>query len=78
MGFSLPIDEWLRVELKTLGQERIFSDEILRLKLVNEEVLRNDWQRHIEGSANYSHQVMLICILAEWLVYWKPCSIGSE
>ncbi len=78
MGFSLPIDEWLRVELKTWAEERIFSDEILRLKLVNEEVLRNDWQRHIEGSANYSHQVMLICILAEWLVYWKPCSIGSE
>ncbi len=70
-GFSLPIAIWLRGELKCWAEERIFSNEILELGVFNLNTIERNWQNHVNEKENYGDQFMMLCVLSEWLAYWK-------
>lgn len=70
-GFSLPMESWIRGSLRNWARERIFSDEIRALGVFDEKIIKKDWMQHLDGKQNYSDQIMMLCVLSEWLVNWK-------
>ena len=65
MGFSLPIDEWLRTELRSMVQERVLGSALTDLGIVNRGAVRTLIQEHDHGR---SHGAILwnLLMLGEW------------
>lgn len=67
MGFSVPIDSWLRGPLKLwaedlINEERLISEGYLRPKIV-----RDMWSEHISGRRNWAHSLWNILMFQLWL-----------
>lgn len=64
-GFSIPVDEWLRVELRSRLEARLFRGALLDAGIVDPAVLRRLLQEHDNGR---SHGATLwnLLMLAEW------------
>jgi asparagine synthase (glutamine-hydrolysing) len=65
-GFSVPIGDWLRNELKedllkTLTND--FLDSVLNL---NVEIFKNQLDNHLKGKSDYSHNIWKMYVLAIW------------
>jgi len=65
MGFSLPIDEWLRTELRPLLQQRVEASALMDLRIVNREAVRTVIREHDQGRR---HGALLwnLLMLGEW------------
>jgi len=65
MGFSLPIDEWLRTELRSMVQRRVLGSGRVDLGIVDREVVRMLIREQDQGR---SHGAILwnLLMLGEW------------
>jgi len=65
MGFSLPIDEWLRTELRSMVQRRVLSSALIDVGIVEGEAVRTLIREHDQGR---SHGAILwnLLMLGEW------------
>lgn len=67
MGFGLPIDRWLRVELRDWGQALF---DAMPVELVGEarfKQLRVEWRDHIEGRADHHHGLWNALMISTWM-----------
>jgi asparagine synthase (glutamine-hydrolysing) len=67
MGFSLPIDEWLRGPLREwantlLGEARLTAEGYLDAAAV-----RKKWDEHQQGDRHWHHQLWDVLMLQAWL-----------
>lgn len=67
MGFAVPIDDWLRNELKDwayslLNKERIISDGYFE-----PDVIQKKWQEHLSGKRNWQYPLWNILMFQSWL-----------
>ena len=71
MGFSVPLDVWLRGPLKD------WAECLLSEKRLNDEgyfvtgKVRQIWEQHLNGSKNWSGQLWNILMFQSWLEYQK-------
>lgn len=67
MGFSVPVDEWLR------GSLRGWAENYLTEKRLNEEgyldtrVVRQTWEQHLKGRVNAGGQLWTLLMFQTWL-----------
>lgn len=67
MGFSIPLGEWLRTDLRDwvealLSKERLVSDGFFDAK-----VLHNKWAEHIKGTRNWENDLWSVLMFQSWL-----------
>jgi asparagine synthase (glutamine-hydrolysing) len=82
MGFTLPIDEWLRTELRRLVEATVLGSALLDLKIVDAEAVRVLLREHQAGR---SHGTILwnLLILGTWFeryggrARWNGVRAGS-
>lgn len=77
MGFGMPIDRWLRVELRDWGQALL--DE-MPLELVGEarsRQLRTQWREHLEGRADHHHGLWNALMISTWMQSHRSRSSSS-
>lgn len=65
MGFGVPIDTWLRGDLKDWAQELLFSSSLEEFGIGADE-LQLTWEKHQNGSYNYQYKLWLVLMFQQW------------
>jgi asparagine synthase (glutamine-hydrolysing) len=65
-GFSIPIKNWLRVQLKPLMNELLAPDLIHKRGYFDVKTVSLWMKEHLEGRANHSHRLWSLMVLELW------------
>ena len=65
-GFSIPVKNWLRHELKGFMQETLDKPFFVREGLMRQEPIDRMIQSHVKGKKNHSHQLYSLMMLELW------------
>lgn len=66
-GFGIPIDEWLRSDLRTWAEELLSPTKIRKEGFLNADLVESIWKRHLSGKENFQHQLWSILMFELWL-----------
>lgn len=78
MGFSVPIGDWFRKELKTWGRDRIeFLSTNYQEELDVARIVRV-WERHQDREGNFGNELWCACVVADWLSFMRQASDKIE
>lgn len=67
MGFSVPVAEWFRSDLKRLTEEMLLGSTFESGAYLNQEFIRYLWEKHQSGRWNFSKQLWAILVLEFWM-----------
>lgn len=67
MGFGIPLPTWLRTSWKPLVEESLLSGESRLRSWLREEPVARMVRAHMEGKADYGHQIWALLTLELWL-----------
>ena len=70
-GFAIPLDRWLRGELRSWADARLSDDELFDLAGIKPAAVRELWARHQNSSMNNGTQLWTILILLDWLAVYR-------
>jgi asparagine synthase (glutamine-hydrolysing) len=66
MGFSVPLADWLRGELRGTGEDLLLSDRAMGRGYFAPDEVRAMWARHQARSRNHSHHLWALMMLELW------------
>jgi asparagine synthase (glutamine-hydrolysing) len=67
MGFSIPLDAWLRGPLRDWVEGLLGRDRLRRDGYFDVDLVRTTWQRHLDGELRGAHLVWTIVMFQLWL-----------
>ncbi|MGB3562080.1 MAG: asparagine synthase (glutamine-hydrolyzing) [Thermoanaerobaculia bacterium] len=70
-GFSIPIKEWLRRELRPLMEELLDPGQLQREGVFAVETIATLKREHEEGIANHSHILWSLMVFEDWRRRWR-------
>jgi asparagine synthase (glutamine-hydrolysing) len=66
MGFSVPVGDWLRGELREWAEEMLSDSRIKRDGYLNAKVVRRKWTDHLSGAQECSQLLWNLLMLESW------------
>jgi asparagine synthase (glutamine-hydrolysing) len=66
MGFSIPVDNWFRTELRAFFEETVFRNDSKASSFLNTAGIRKLWQKHLCGTLNAGYQLWTILMFYLW------------
>jgi asparagine synthase (glutamine-hydrolysing) len=69
MGFGVPIDSWLRAELREWAEDLLSIESLERHGLFNIEAIRIKWQEHKSGSRNWQYLLWDVLVFQDWMAH---------
>ena len=76
-GFSIPIKNWLRAEMKPLLQEVLDQDRIRQEGIFDPEETERLKREHLAGTANHSHVLWSLVVFQTWQSMWLKGTPGE-
>ena len=67
-GFGIPLNNWLKGELKDFAYSMIRSRKLYNL--IDRQKIRETWDKHQEGLENNAGTIWMLIILSGWLDNW--------
>jgi len=71
MGFSMPIDAWLRGPLRDWGESLLDPSRLRDEGFFAVEAIRARWDEHQAGARNWQHSLWVILMFQAWLERWR-------
>ena len=65
MGFGVPIDTWLRGDLKDWANELLFFSSLEEFGISNQ-AIRSTWEKHQTGQYNYQYKLWVVLMFQQW------------
>ena len=75
MGFSIPLDTWLRGPLREWAESLLDESRIKQEGFFEPTLIRKKWQEHLSGKCNWQHQLWVILMFQSWLEFTKNESL---
>jgi asparagine synthase (glutamine-hydrolysing) len=69
MGFGVPIDSWLRGELREWAEDLLSRESLERHGLFNIEAIRAKWQEHTSGGRNWQYLLWDVLVFQDWIAH---------
>ncbi len=67
MGFSVPIDKWLRGPLRPWA-ESLLNEQLLKQQgYLNSALVRKTWEEHLSGRRNWHYHLWSVLMFQAWL-----------
>lgn len=66
MGFGVPIDSWLRGELKDWAGDLFANLRAKNSDLINVDFVEQKWQQHVAGKQNWQHFLWNVLMFQSW------------
>ena len=70
MGFGVPIDHWLRVELKDLLLDYLSAERLKREGLFNTNFVDKKIKEHLSGQVNHQYRLWPLLMWKMWRERW--------
>ena len=67
IGFGIPMNLWLKNELREWVEDIIYSQTIENYKILNKKVILGRWSEFLNGNDHWGLSIWYICILQSWL-----------
>ena len=67
MGFSIPLDEWLRGPMRDWAENLLSEERLLREGFLNPVPIRQKWKEHLSGKRNWQHSLWSVLMFQGWL-----------
>ena len=67
MGFSIPIGEWLRGDLRDWAEELLSRERLSREGYFNPDPIRAIWLEHLSGRYNHEKKLWNVLMFQSWL-----------
>ncbi len=67
MGFAIPLDQWLRTELRDWAENLLAPERLTQEGFFDVAAVRNTWAAHLGGSRNYSSRLWSVLMFQAWL-----------
>jgi len=65
-GFSIPLKDWLRKELKPVFEEAVFSNSSAVAEYLDPQYVASLWKEHQSGMRDYAAELWSILFFAKW------------
>lgn len=65
-GFSIPLAEWLRNDLKTVFEENVLADNSFSAGIFQQAYIRSAWSQHQRGIRDYAYHLWALLMLECW------------
>ena len=66
MGFGVPLDSWLRKDLKNWASH-LLSDEVFnKHELLKKDDIQSMWRQHLKNEKNWQHPIWNVLMLHSW------------
>jgi asparagine synthase (glutamine-hydrolysing) len=65
-GLTVPIGSWLRGELRPWAEELLDETRLRQEGYFDVPLLRQKWQEHVNGTANWQHQLWAVLMFQAW------------
>lgn len=66
MGFSVPLAQWLREEIKDIAEDRLFNRDCGLVDYFKPEAIKKLWQEHQKGSVDHSSPLWSMLMFQMW------------
>ena len=66
-GFAVPLDKWLRGDLRSWAEDLLSKERLQDTGIFNSDAVRSLWKRHIGGTGNEGQALWPILMLMAWL-----------
>ena len=67
VGFGVPIDSWLRVELRDWAEDLLAPEQLRRDGLLDWQAVRRAWDDHVSGRRLRHHELWTVLMLQAWI-----------
>lgn len=68
-GFSIPLNTWLKHDLRDWVEESISFESLSKAGFFEPTLIRKIWQQHLKGKYNWEHQLWSVLVFQNWLKY---------
>lgn len=67
MGFGVPIDRWLRAELRDWAESLLSVKSLSENGLFHADRIRERWREHLSGNRNWQYGLWDVLVIQDWL-----------
>jgi asparagine synthase (glutamine-hydrolysing) len=75
-GFAIPLDRWLRENLRDWAGSLLSRDQVVATGLFDPDKTEALWRAHQLGKDNLGHQLWTLLMMQAWLLQHRPRSAG--
>ena len=66
-GFSIPIEKWLREELRDWAESLIEKKKINEDGFLDYQIIKTKWDEHLSKKRNWQHWLWNVLVFQSWL-----------
>lgn len=70
MGFGIPIDRWLRTDLRAWAEELLYDNSLKSEGLLNTQLIHQRWTEHLSGTRNWQYPLWGVLMFLAWKKNW--------
>lgn len=70
MGFGVPIDNWLRTELRPWAEDILFDNKVKADGLLDTQLIYQKWSEHLSGKRNWQYPLWGVLMFLAWKKNW--------
>ncbi len=78
MGFSIPIDQWLRGPLRDWAESLLDENRIVREGFFCPAPIRKMWDEHLGGKHNWQYHLWDVLMFQQWLEHTQAAEPGCS
>ena len=67
MGFGIPIDNWLRGDLRDWAEDLLDENSMKKQGYFQTEIIQKKWQEHLSGDRNWQYDLWDILMFQAWM-----------
>lgn len=69
-GFNIPLDEWLRTDLKDWAHDLLDETALKQHAFMNHKQIKTMWNAHLNGKGNHAQNLWAVIMFQSWYKQW--------